>query len=106
MLWFGTVLNQCYKYLKINIFFFKNVKTNTKKERLEKPNKEKLLLLIPENISDRVLSMCKTKIPTEYREKAIRCFKKLNISNVSIFLIDCQSYTFLLKNIIISDIFF
>ena len=58
-----------------NIFFFKVVKTNTKKERLEKPKKEKLLLLIPENIGDRVLSVCKTKIPTEYREKGIRCLK-------------------------------
>ena len=62
--------------LKIfNIFFFKVVKTNTKKEKLEKPKKEKLLLLIPENRGDRVLSVCKTKIPTEYREKGIRCFK-------------------------------
>ena len=58
-----------------NIFFFKVVKTNTKKERLEKPKKEKLLLLIPENIDERVLSMYKTKILTEYREKGIRCFK-------------------------------
>ena len=33
------------------------------------------MLLIPENIADRVLSVCKTKIPTEYREKGIRCFK-------------------------------
>ena len=46
-----------------NIFFFKVVKTNTKKERLEKPKKENLLLLIPENIGDRVFSACKTKIP-------------------------------------------
>ena len=37
--------------------------------------------------------MHKTRIPTEYREKGLRCFKKLNISNVSIFLIDCQSNT-------------
>ena len=29
-------------------------------ERLKKPKKKKLLLLIPENISDRKLSMCKT----------------------------------------------
>ena len=36
-----------------NIFFLKFVKTNTKKERLEKPKKEKLLLLMPENIGDR-----------------------------------------------------
>ena len=61
--------------MKINLFFLKVVKTNTKKESLEKPKKEKLLLLIPENIGDRVLSVCKTKIPTEYREKGIRCFK-------------------------------
>ena len=57
-----------------NIFFFKLVKTNTKKESLEKPKKEKLLL-IAEKIGDRVLSVCETKIPTEYREKGIRCFK-------------------------------
>ena len=31
-----------------------------KKESLEKPKKEKLLLLIPENIGDRKLSVCKT----------------------------------------------
>ena len=48
------------KIFKINIFFFKVVKTNTKKERLEKPKKEKFLLLIPENIGDRKLSVCKT----------------------------------------------
>ena len=62
--------------LKIfNIFFFKVLKTNTKKEKLEKPKKEKLLFLILENIGDRVLSVCKTKIPTEYRKIGIRCFK-------------------------------
>ena len=44
-----------------NIFFFKVVKTNTKKGRLvKKPKKEKLLLLIPENVGDRKLSFCKT----------------------------------------------
>ena len=31
-----------------------------KKESLEKPKKEKLLLLIPENIGDRKLSVCTT----------------------------------------------
>ena len=70
-----AVLNQCEKYLKMNIFFFKVVKRNTEKERLQKPKKENLLLLIPGNIDDRVLSVYKTKIPTEYREKGIRCFK-------------------------------
>ena len=59
----------------MNIFFFKVVKTNTEKQRLEKPKKENLLLLIPGNIDDRVLSVYKTKIQTEYREKGIRCFK-------------------------------
>ena len=32
-------------------------------------------MLIPENIGDRVLSVCKTKIPTEYREEGVRGFK-------------------------------
>ena len=36
---YRTVLNQCKKYLKINVFFFKVVKTNTAKKRLEKPKK-------------------------------------------------------------------
>ena len=45
---------------KVNIFFFKVVKPNAEKERLKKPKKEKLLLLIPEKISDRKLSVCKT----------------------------------------------
>ena len=43
-----------------NILFFKVVKKNTKKEKLEKPKKEKLLLLIPENIGDRKVKVCKT----------------------------------------------
>ena len=60
------------KKLKINIFFFKIVKTNS---NIENPKKENLLLLIPENIGDRVLSVFKTRIPTEYREKGISCFK-------------------------------
>ena len=38
-------------------------------ERLEKPKKKKLLLLIPENIGDRVSSVRKTKIPTEFIKK-------------------------------------
>ena len=56
--------------------FFKVLKIKTTKERLEKRKKEKfLLLLILENIGDRVLSVCKTKTLTAYREKGIRCFK-------------------------------
>ena len=53
-----------------NIFFFKLVKTNTKKESLEMPKKEKQLL-IAEKMGDRVVSVCETKIPTEYREKKV-----------------------------------
>ena len=63
------------KIFRNKYFVFRVVKTNTKKEKLEKPKKEKLLLLIPENRGDGVLSVCKTKISTEYREKGIRCFK-------------------------------
>ena len=43
-----------------NILFFKVVKKNPKKGKLEKPKKEKLLLLIPENIGDRKVKVCKT----------------------------------------------
>ena len=43
-----------------NILFFKVVKTKTKKERLKKPKKEKLLWLITENISHKKLSEFKT----------------------------------------------
>ena len=43
-----------------NILFFKVVKKSTKKEKLEKPKKEKLLLLIPENVGDRKVKVCKT----------------------------------------------
>ena len=32
-------------------------------------------MLTPENTADRVISVCKIKIPTEYRDKDIRCFK-------------------------------
>ena len=32
-------------------------------------------MLTPENTADRVISVCKIKIPTEYREKGIRYFK-------------------------------
>ena len=38
------------------MLLFKVVRTNTKKEKLEKPKKEKLLLLIPGNIVDKLLS--------------------------------------------------
>ena len=42
---------------------------------MEKPKKEKPLLLISENIGRRLLSVRKNKIPTEYREKGTRCLK-------------------------------
>ena len=64
------------KTFKNKFFFFKFVKANAKKQRFEKPKKKRLFLLIPENIGDRLSSVCKTKLPTEHREKGIRCFKK------------------------------
>ena len=73
------------KIFKNKYFLFKVVKTNTKIERLEKPKKEKLLLLIPENPGNRVVSVCKSKIPTKYREKRYKMFQELNISNISFF---------------------
>ena len=42
-----------------------------------------MFLLTSEIIGNRALNMCKTKIPTEYRAKRIRCFK--NILNITIF---------------------
>ena len=44
-------------------------------EILEKPKKEKFLLLRTENIGERMVSVSKTKKPTEYRGKNIRCLK-------------------------------
>ena len=55
-------------------YFLKKLWKQTQK-KLEKQEKEKLLLLIPENIGDRVFNVCKTKIPTEYRGKCIRGLK-------------------------------
>ena len=73
---------------------------------LEKPKKEKLLLLITENKGDKKFSVCKTiKYILNIQKKVVRCFQELDISKVSMFLTDCQFYTFLLLNIIISDIF-
>ena len=91
--------------MKTNIFFFKVVKANTKKGRLEKSKKESLLLLIPENIGDRKLSLRKTikyqpnMEKKVFRISGIKYFKRIT------FFIDCQSYTLLLMNIVISDIF-
>ena len=55
------------------------------------------MLLIPENIGDRKLSVFKTIRYQLNIEKKVYVFQESNISNVSI-LIDCQSYTFLLMN--------
>ena len=44
--------------------------------------RKRLLLVIPENTADRVFSVDKSKMPTEYREKGIGYVKELNISNV------------------------
>ena len=63
------------KIFKNKYSLFWSCKNKLKKERFEKPNKKKFLLLIPENIVDRVLGVCKTKIPTEYRKTGIMCFK-------------------------------
>ena len=42
------------------------------------------MLLMPESIADRVLSVFKTKIPTEYREKGIR-FSRIKYLSINIF---------------------
>ena len=63
------------KYFFKNVLFHEVVKTNTKKEKLQKSKKEKLLFLIPEIKGNIVLSVCKTKIPTEYRKNGIRCLR-------------------------------
>ena len=70
------------------MFFFKAVKINT--NILHFPfilyaKKERLLLLIPKNTSDTVLSVPKTKIPTKYRENGTKCFKNLIIQMYQFF---------------------
>ena len=59
------------KTLKNKYVLF-NVK---KKEKWEKAGKEMLLLLIPENIRDRKLSVCKSVKYQLNIENGIRCFK-------------------------------
>ena len=58
---------------------------------------------ITENIGDRAFSVRKTRIQNEYIEKKYKVFQELNISNVSIFFIDCHSNVFLLMDITIPD---
>ena len=61
------------KIFKTKYFLFKSGKNKHKKGKTGKAKKEKFLLLIPENIGDRELSISKTKIPTEWG-KVIRGF--------------------------------
>ena len=68
------------KIFKEKYFLFKAVKTNTTKyynifSKSFRKNKKRLLLLMPGNTGDKKFSVCKFKMPTEYREKGIRCFK-------------------------------
>ena len=57
------------KIIKNKYFLFYSCKSKHKKEKVGKAKKGKVLFLIPENLGDRLLSVCKTKILTEYREK-------------------------------------
>ena len=65
-------------------------------------------MVIPENKGDWVLNVCKTKIQTEYREQQniSNGVSRIKHFNVSIFLMDCQSYTFALINAVISDMIY
>ena len=59
-----------------NKYFFLKLSKQTKKRKVGKGKKGKLLLLIHENIDDRkLLNIEKLNIPTEYRQKGIKCFK-------------------------------
>ena len=72
--------------MKINIFIFKVLKINTKKGWANQ-KKEKLLLLMSENIGDRNLSVCKTveyQLNIEKKVKGvsiIKYFKRMNFFN-------------------------
>ena len=59
---------------------------------MEKPKKEKLLLLIPENTGDRKLSVYKTIKYLLNIEKRYKVFQELNISNVPILHIPFDEY--------------
>ena len=79
------------KILKTSIFFFKAIKTYTKKITTFSPypysKKRKGCCCQYLKIQLTECSvMHKTRIPTKYREKVI-VFQELNISNVSIFLL-------------------
>ena len=75
----------------MNTFFFKAVKTKSIKERLEKPKEEKLLLLIPESISDRKLSACKTLKYQLNIEKKVECVSRIKCFRLSILHISFNS---------------
>ena len=59
------------KIFKNNIFLKKSCKNKHKKETVGKAKKGKV---VAGNAWKHRRSVCKTKIPNEYREKGIRCF--------------------------------
>ena len=61
-----------------------------------------LSLLMPQNIDHRAFSVRKTKMPNI--EKKVQGISRIKYFTSINFLIDCQSNTFSLMNIIISDI--
>ena len=64
------------KIFKNESFLLQSCKKKHKKGKVEKTKTGKeLLFLMPKNIGDRVLSVFKTKISTEYTEKGIRYFE-------------------------------
>ena len=95
------------KIFKKNIFFKKSCTNKHEKKYCSifsmsfKQNKKRLLLLIPQNKGDRVFIVLKTKMLTKYRGKGIRYFKNQIFHMNQFFLIDSQSKTFLLINIIL-----
>ena len=64
--------------------------------------RKRLMLLISKNTRDRnFISNGKTRIPTEYGEKGVSCFKNY-MFRINCF-IDCQFNTFRLRNIILDN---
>ena len=86
------------KIFKNKYFLFQSCKNKHKKGMVGKAKKGKVVIV--NNWKHR---WCKTLKYQLNIEKMV--FQELNISNGSIFLIDCQFYTFLLMHIMISDIF-
>ena len=78
------------------------VAKQTHTKRLERSKKEILLFLITENIAGRKLSLCKTIKYQLNMEKKVKGVSRIKYFKRIIFLIACQSCTFLLMNIMIS----